>query len=58
MIITLDIPDETLAVYSQYITDGTGVPGPSSSETWAAFITQTILPDYMSEQFGVTPGEA
>lgn len=58
MTITLDIPDETLAVYSQYIEDGTGVPGPSSSETWSAFITQTILPDYMAEQFGVTPGEA
>jgi hypothetical protein len=58
MTITLEISDETLAVYSQYVGEGTGVPGPSTADEWSAFITQTILPNYMSEKFGVTPGEA
>ena len=58
MTITLEIPDETIAVYSQYIEEGTGVSGPVTADDWSFFITQTILPDYMSEKFGVVPGEA
>jgi len=58
MTITLEIPDDVLAIYSQYIEAGTGIPGPVTSENWSAFITQTIIPDYMSAQFGVSPGEA
>ena len=56
MTITLEIPDETLTAYAGYIASGTGVPGPTTAEDWSFFISQTVLPDYMAEQFGYTPG--
>jgi len=52
MTITLQIPDQTLSKYSNFIEAGTGVPGPQTAEEWSLYITDTIINNYMTEKFG------
>ena len=52
MTITLDIPDETLSRYSNFIEAGTGIPGPQTAEQWSLYIADTVLPTYMDTFFG------